>query len=139
MLVRIPVRALFPHIAVHAEDARRIRLPRHPPIVATATDQYHTLAIDNQGQVWGWGNAGNGRLTSAETGAYALTPILMLWSQPEYSGTHSLIEKGGPWPPFFLLLAEDHAPNTEPVSVVLLPVDARAFDVSQGLVLLVRG
>ncbi|MFA4986067.1 MAG: hypothetical protein WC712_05740 [Candidatus Brocadiia bacterium] len=64
-------------------ETNPVELTGLPPVVSVAAGQYHTLAIDNQGRVWGWGNAGNGRLTSAETGAYALTPILMLWSQPE--------------------------------------------------------
>lgn len=61
MQSNVPVRVLFP--------------VNTPPITAVACGRNHTLALDENGGVWAWGNNGSGRLGNGNTSPHSSIPV----------------------------------------------------------------
>lgn len=48
-------------------SSKALQVPNLPACRAVAAGAYHTLALDNGGRVWSWGDGGNGRLGHGES------------------------------------------------------------------------
>ena len=82
-------------------DVKRIlRISNIPPMLTASCGGYHTLCLDDNGGVWSWGDAGNGRLGTGNTSSrYRPAPIPLLkgMSAVVAGRLHSLTfpQKGG--------------------------------------------
>lgn len=69
------------NVAVESPTVITFQTNPTPTIIATAGSPVHTLALDNEGRVWAWGNNCSGQLGDGTT-TERLTPVLVSFPTP---------------------------------------------------------